>query len=430
MPPWIPKAIALLMLAVAGLYAFFWLAVRLRHLLILILIAFFLSLAMEPAVNALARRGWRRGAATGLVFLLLLIFIVVFTTAIGSLFVIQLSGLIQHFPDYVQSSAAFFNDTFKTNFSSSQLAEQIRNSSLVQDFGRGVAVSALNAGTGLIGIVFQAFTVALFAFYLTANGPRVRRAVCSLLRPERQRTVLAVWDLAIDKTGGYVYSRALLAAVSALVTYLLLTVLGVPYALALALWVGLVSQFVPAVGTYLAGVVPVFVALLNDPIDAVWVLGFILLYQQVENYFLAPRITAQTMQLNAAVAFGSVLAGAAILGPIGGPARTSGRGEPAGLHLHLCPPLRGAGEPPDRAEPTQRRWEGKEHAGAAHPTRGGHAGPEHDELTVPGAARARSAEADCCHLSHMRRQSWAQCGHDDPACCSNRHARRPASRSA
>jgi predicted PurR-regulated permease PerM len=180
-----------------------------------------------------------------------------------------------------------------------------------------VAVSALNAGTGLIGIVFQAFTVALFAFYLTANGPRVRRAVCSLLRPERQRTVLAVWDLAIDKTGGYVYSRALLAAVSALVTFLLLTVLGVPYALALALWVGLVSQFVPAVGTYLAGVVPVFVALLNDPIDAVWVLGFILLYQQVENYFLAPRITAQTMQLNAAVAFGSVLAGAAILGPIG-----------------------------------------------------------------------------------------------------------------
>jgi predicted PurR-regulated permease PerM len=91
----------------------------------------------------------------------------------------------------------------------------------------------------------------------------------------------------------------------------------VPYALALGVWVGLVSQFIPTVGTYLAGVLPVLVALAADPIDALWVLVFIVIYQQLENYLIQPRITATTMQLHPAVAFGSVIAGAALLGAVG-----------------------------------------------------------------------------------------------------------------
>jgi predicted PurR-regulated permease PerM len=114
-----------------------------------------------------------------------------------------------------------------------------------------------------------------------------------------------------------VYSRALLAAVSATATWLALTLIGVPYPLALGLWVGLVSQFIPAVGTYLAGALPVLIALFHDPLDAVWVLVFITLYQQFENMVLSPRVTAKTMSLHPAVAFGAVIAGGAILGPIG-----------------------------------------------------------------------------------------------------------------
>jgi predicted PurR-regulated permease PerM len=81
--------------------------------------------------------------------------------------------------------------------------------------------------------------------------------------------------------------------------------------------VGLVSQFVPSIGTYLAGALPVLIALLHDPVDAAWVLVFITLYQQFENLLLSPRITARTMSLHPAVAFGAVIAGGAILGPIG-----------------------------------------------------------------------------------------------------------------
>ena len=165
--------------------------------------------------------------------------------------------------------------------------------------------------------MFQAFTVALFTFYLVADGPRLRRTICSTLRPDRQREVLRAWELAIERTGGYIYSRTLLAGLSAVVTWIALTLIGVPYALPLALWVGVVSQFVPVVGTYIAGALPVAIAALNDPVSAIWTLGFIVAYQQVENYFLAPRITARTMDLHPAVAFGTVIAGAAILGPVG-----------------------------------------------------------------------------------------------------------------
>ena len=66
-------------------------------------------------------------------------------------------------------------------------------------------------------VLLQAFSVMLFTFYLVADGPRLRRSICSRLPRERQQRVLDTWDLAIDKTGGYLYSRALLAGISALV---------------------------------------------------------------------------------------------------------------------------------------------------------------------------------------------------------------------
>jgi predicted PurR-regulated permease PerM len=78
-----------------------------------------------------------------------------------------------------------------------------------------------------------------------------------------------------------------------------------------------VSQFVPSVGTYLAGALPVLIALLSQPVDALWVLAFIVAYQQLENMVLSPRITSRTMALHPAVAFGAVIAGGAIMGPIG-----------------------------------------------------------------------------------------------------------------
>jgi len=129
--------------------------------------------------------------------------------------------------------------------------------------------------------------------------------------------VLRAWELAGDKTGGYLYSRALLALISAVFHWIVFQSVGTAAPVALALWVGIVSQFLPVVGTYLAGILPVLLTFLDSPIKAVIVLIAIVIYQQIENYLFSPRITARTMELHPAVAFGAALGGAAVLGAVG-----------------------------------------------------------------------------------------------------------------
>ncbi|MEE2046670.1 iron chelate uptake ABC transporter family permease subunit, partial [Nocardiopsis tropica] len=158
-----------------------------------------------------------------------------------------------------------------------------------------------------MALLFNGLAIAHIPFYLCADGPRFRRVICSVLPPRTQRETLRAWEIAIEKTGGYLYSRALLALVCAGAHYAVLVVLDIPFAFALALWVGVLSQFIPTVGTYIGGAVPVLVALLVGVWPAVWVLVFVIVYQQFENYLLQPRITAKTLDMHPAVAFAIVV---------------------------------------------------------------------------------------------------------------------------
>jgi predicted PurR-regulated permease PerM len=295
-----------------------WLLGRLRDLLVTLLIALFISFALEPAVNALAARGWRRGTATGLVFLVFLLVSAVFVFAIGKLVFDEASNLVDNAPGYIEDAEGWLNRTFDLNLSSDTLNQQLSDENgPVRTFLNQAASNAVGLSFSAVGVVFRFFTVALFVFYLVADGPRFRRVICSFLRPSRQQVVLDTWEIAIRKTGGYIYSRGLLAILSGLFHWAAFEIIGVRYAVALAAFVGITSQFIPVVGTYLAAALPTLIALASSPADALWVLAFATLYQQVENYLFAPRITARTMALHPAVAFGTVIAGAGLLGPIG-----------------------------------------------------------------------------------------------------------------
>jgi predicted PurR-regulated permease PerM len=319
MPRWVPKAIALFWVGFVLTVLSRWVFGRLHTLLIMLLVSLFLALAIEPAVNALARRGWRRGVATGVVMLALLAFLVGFVAIIGTLLFNQVSDLIDKAPDYVQDVEDWINETFPdANVNADDLiAELTREGGPVRRFAESLAGSTLDLGTTALGLLLQLLSIGLFTFYMVADGPRLRRALCSFLRPDVQREVLRAWEVAIDKTGGYLYSRALLALLSSVFHYIAFSIIGIPYPIALAIWVGIISQFIPVIGTYLAGVLPVLVALVGDPVDALWVLGVIVVYQQIENYLFAPRITARTMEIHPAVAFGAVIAGGALLGAVG-----------------------------------------------------------------------------------------------------------------
>jgi predicted PurR-regulated permease PerM len=110
----------------------------------------------------------------------------------------------------------------------------------------------------------------------------------------------------------------ILAVLSGLLTALLLTILDVPFAVSLGVWVGVLSQFIPVVGTYLAAILPAVVALSSRGVGTmVWVIIYFLAYQQIENYLIAPRITERTMEIHPAVSIGAIIIGSALLGPIG-----------------------------------------------------------------------------------------------------------------
>ena len=318
LPRWVWKAVAIFWLGyiVSIVTRSVWSS--LSALSLLLLVSLFLSLAIEPGVNRLASRGWRRGTATAVILVGVFLGFIIFVVAIGTLVGQQIATLLGDSEKYVNRTVDFLNDKFDTHINPTQVIASINDpDGTVQRFIRSQQGKVVDLSVAALGVLVKALSVMLFTFYLVADGPKLRRAICSRLRPDRQRRVLLGWELAIDKTGGYLYSRALLAGLSAFFHWVLFQAIGIQAPVAMALWVGLISQFLPVVGTYIAGALPVVVQFVDSPPKALIILIFVILYQQIENYVLLPRITARTMDLHPAIAFGSAIAGGAVLGAVG-----------------------------------------------------------------------------------------------------------------
>ena len=318
MPRWVPRAVLLLWLGYLGTVLVQELWDRLFGFLLLLVISLFIALAIEPGTNRLARRGMRRGTATGLILAGVAAVALGFVAVMGALIADQASELSDNRDAYVVDVVDFLNDTFGTDLDSAEILDSIDDpQGPVREFLNSQADRAVQLGVSAFSTLFQVFSILLFTFYFAADGPRLRRTICSWLRPQRQRVVLDVWELAVDKTGGYLSSRAILAVVSSFLHWIAFQAIGTPAPIALALWVGVVSQFLPVIGIYVAGALPLLLTVIDSPLKALFVLGFIVVYQQIENFLIAPKITAQKMQLHAGVAFASAIIGGAVLGPTG-----------------------------------------------------------------------------------------------------------------
>ena len=318
MPRWVWRAVAIFWVGYLVTLSTRFMFDRLTGLLLLLLVSLFLALAIEPGVNRLAARGWRRGSATAIILLAVFLFTVIFVVAIASLVGGQIADILNDTPKTITKVVGFINRHFNTDINPQKVIDSTQDpDGAFQRFIRSQQAKAFDVSVAALGVLLQLFSVLLFTFYLVADGPRMRRSICSRMRPERQQRVLYVWELAITKTGGYLYSRALLASFSAFFHWVLFQSLGTRAPIAMALWVGLISQFLPVVGTYLAGALPILLALVDSPGKALVMLVFVVLYQQLENYLFLPRITARTMELHPAWAFGAALAGGAVLGPVG-----------------------------------------------------------------------------------------------------------------
>lgn len=300
-----------------------WAVGELRHLIGIVLLAFFFSLALDPGVTWLhEHRGMRRGAATGLIYIGLVAFLVVLVVLLIPLGVRLASHLGDRAPSYVDSANQWFDETFGAKLVPDRqvTASATQMSGGVGGWLKSHAGDLFGFAQSGIGLLFDFLTLGLFTFYLTANAPNVRRALASRLSPSGRRRLLWSLDVAVAQTGGYFYSRLLLAAINATLGFVVLIAVGVPtqYAFPLAAFQGLVAEFIPAVGTYIGAAIPVLFVLAEQGfVQAIVVVVYVFIYQQLENAWLSPRISAQTMSLNAGVAFGSALAGGALAGPIG-----------------------------------------------------------------------------------------------------------------
>ncbi len=312
------RVVIIVLLLFVGLELAQWAFYTVGSFLFLILLAWLLAIAMEPAIMFFARRGMRRGLATGLVMLVLVVAVLGVMAVFGQLFLTQLSGLVTSLPMSVGTVVDWLNRTFHLAIDPNTIVQQLNlTSSSITGMASTLAGGFLGVLGSLLTAVFDVLTILVFAFYLAADGPRLRRTIGSWLPPDPQRVFVTVWDIALDKTGGFVISKVVLAGLSALAHTGFFWLVNVPYWLPMGLFAGITSQFIPTIGTYIGILVPVLFTVFTQPITAIWIVAFATVYQQIENYLFMPRVSRMTMDVHPAIALASVFIGAAFFGPIG-----------------------------------------------------------------------------------------------------------------
>jgi predicted PurR-regulated permease PerM len=309
---WVLVAACLILLI--GVWAF----QAVGSFLFLLMLAWLLSIAMEPMVGWLIRRGMSRSLSSAAVLFGLIAITVGIAAMFGQVFISQAQELKDAFPEAVRQAVAWVNTTFDTSFNTDQIY------SALQVTPEKVAELAQRFGGGLLGVfgavvtfIFNLVTILVFAYYLSADSIKLRRTIGSYLPPRYQPMLMTIWTIAVDKTGGYVVSKVILATFSSVAYATFFLIIDVPFWLPLGVLMGISGQFVPIIGTYIGVIVPALFSVLRDPLDALWIVVFSTVYQQFESYWLTPKISNRTMDVHPAVALGSVFVGVALMGPIG-----------------------------------------------------------------------------------------------------------------
>lgn len=317
-PEWLSRGVVVILAVLLGAAVVLWVLYQVRSILYILFLSIFVAVALEPAVQALVNRGWKRRTATLVVFLLAALLLFGFLGALTPVLITQASNLIESLPGYLESMSGFFDRYFGIDIASPDFGEGFQDlGSLIDQYGSQFAGGLLAVGNTVFGAIFQLATVTLFSYYLLAEGPAWRRLLLSTLPPKRQQYALDTWETAVERTGRYAYSRALLAVAATIFTAIVLWALGVPSPVPLAIWMGVISQLIPVIGTYIGMMLPALAALTVSPLTALWVVIAMIVYQQLENYFIAPRVTSRTMDIHPAVSIGAVITGASLLGGVG-----------------------------------------------------------------------------------------------------------------
>jgi predicted PurR-regulated permease PerM len=303
--------------------AFLWAVDQARHLVSMLAISLFFGLALVPGVNQLhQKRGWRRGAAVWFIYGVGLVVLLLMTLVLIPAIVRLADEIGRNGTQWLTSLDQWTFSNFHLHVASASAAKDavVTTQEFLEQWSSKLTGAAGSAVTTGISLVISVATIATFTFYIAADFPRLQRGLLSWFGPSHQERLGWTIDQSITQVGGYLYSRLLLTAINGTGFFVTMVAVGMPARLGipLAIFGGFVSEFIPNIGTYLGGAIPIGLTLaIEGFVPALIVLAYVVVYQQLENYWLAPKISAKTMELNGGLAFGAALAGGALFGPMG-----------------------------------------------------------------------------------------------------------------
>ena len=302
-------------IAVAVVLEVIWIA---RHVLTWILIALFLALALNPAVEWFQRHGLkRRGAAAGVTFVLTLAFLALIGFLFVPTLVNQVNDFVQKLPDYTRDVT---HGRGRLGFLETKYHLQERIRDAIKEGGAtrvlGLSGVAISVAKGVITIVVGTLTIAFMTFFMLLEGPTwVDRAYG--LMPERAQERWRNVGFEIYRTvGGYVTGNLLISLIAGGLTTVVLLVMGVPFAVALGLIVAILD-LIPLAGATIAAILIGTVAFIHSIPAGIIVIVFFIVYQQVENHVLQPLVYGRTVQLSPLAVLISILIGAELAGILG-----------------------------------------------------------------------------------------------------------------
>ena len=289
-----------------------------QGVLIWIFVAIFLALALNPAVEALQRRGVaRRGLAVTIVFVGAILAIAALGATIIPIIVSQVNDFVDAVPGYVEDLSAgrgplgFLEREY-------QITERVREAIAEGGASRllGISGTALAVTKGVVTAVIATVTIAFLTLFMLLEGPAWVERFYSLLPAEHQPRWRRIGYDIYRTIGGYVTGNLAISLIAGITSTTVLLALGVPYAVALGLVVAILD-LVPLAGATIAAILVTTVAFLDSSTSGIIVLIFFVVYQQLENHVLQPVVYGRTVQLSPLAVLIAVLIGAQLAGVVG-----------------------------------------------------------------------------------------------------------------
>jgi predicted PurR-regulated permease PerM len=314
------RAVLRIVLIIVGVVLCLYLVYLLRKPITWIMIALFLAVALSPGVNFL-NRYMRRGLAIAAVYLALLASIVGLGLLLIPPIVSQVNNLADHAPQYAQDVQDYVNDNKRLRKLEKdyKITDKLTSEAQKLPSKLGNAAGILkDVGFGIVNSLFALITILVLTAFMLGSGPRWREAFIELQPPERRERVRRILDRMANAVSSYVMGAFTVSFIDGLAAFIVLTILGVPFAAPLAIVMGTLS-LIPLIGATIGAViVGIVVAFAGSfPADVIIWAIYAILYQQFENNLIQPLVQKRTVRVHPLVVLVSVLFGASLLGVLG-----------------------------------------------------------------------------------------------------------------